>query len=526
MKVIAKSERNAREDHLWGLREDPGYFAEILQEESEHRREMVRDIRGQEHPSLRKPGRQLFWKRVTEDVLVDSYFGFAIFDEIVRRIDDFASQHAKHHDRMKAEGASVPEDLSMAFQKLCILLSNMAAELIRHLLTGLYPSPPLRRFCVREPHGIQATTYRMPQRNQSHKRVMALFDVLFDARKLHLFGLHTLTGEIGRLMQTDSGVGALFSPWIANRLSSLTVVSECLHQLHLYKPWSWKLENDAALNRIMLERIDREVLKQWTPILKAKFDRSQIYNYAVPTDGKFFYPIHRRRNKQNVQILRKAEANLDELWRIVDRHYKSNAEGKSQHDLIAHLLRKDRVIQRTPEWSRPENTRAPAEKEDYEYRPFSTLFDDVTKQVTGTFDHATHFQETPKAKTWGNTTRDISPQLNITHEFNDESRSVNVDRRAYRVFQALFHSPNNADTPGEISWVNFLNAMVSVGFTAQKLHGSAWNFTPKIVDGGLHRGIQFHEPHPSSKIPFQWARRFGRRLTRAYEWNSAVFGLA
>ncbi|KAF3031712.1 hypothetical protein E8E12_002572 [Didymella heteroderae] len=404
LKAIATAERNAREDHLWCLREDPGYFAEILQEESEHRREMVRDIRGQEHPSLKKPGRQLFWNRVTEDVLVDSYFGFAIFDEIVRRIDDFTSQHAKHHDRMKAEGANVPEDLSMAFQKLCVLLSNMAAELIRHLLTGLFPSPPLRRFCAREPHSTWAATYRMPDRNQSHKRVMALFDVLFDARKLHLFGLHTLTGEIGRLMQTDSEVGALISPWIANRLSSLTVVSECLHQLHLYKPWSRKLENDAALNRITLERIDREVLKQWTPILKAKFERSQIYKYAIPTDGKFTYPIHRRRNKQNVEILRKAEANLDELWRIVDRHFKSNAEGKSQHDLIAHLLRKDRVIQRTPEWTRPENTRAPAEKEDYEYRPFSTLFHDVTKQVTGTFDHVTHFPETPKAKTRGSAT--------------------------------------------------------------------------------------------------------------------------
>jgi hypothetical protein len=67
--------------------------------------------------------------------------------------------------------------------------------------------------------------------------------------------------------------------------------------------------------------------------------------------------------------------------------------------------------------------------------------------------------------------------------------------------------------------------MVRLGFSAEKLQGSAWQFSPSSTSD-VDRGIHFHEPHPDSAIPYIMARRFGRRLERVYGWNSDTFTLA
>jgi hypothetical protein len=100
---------------------------------------------------------------------------------------------------------------------------------------------------------------------------------------------------------------------------------------------------------------------------------------------------------------------------------------------------------------------------------------------------------------------------------------MTLSKRAFKVFSILFHTPSQSDQPGEIPWSDFLNAMASTGFSPQKLYGSVWQFTPTELD--VERSIQFHEPHPQSKIPYRVARRFGRRLQRAYGWHGGMFVL-
>jgi hypothetical protein len=65
--------------------------------------------------------------------------------------------------------------------------------------------------------------------------------------------------------------------------------------------------------------------------------------------------------------------------------------------------------------------------------------------------------------------------------------------------------------------------IVSTGFKPQKLYGSVWMFGPTGLD--VERSIRFHEPHPSKKLPYRTARRFGRRPSRAYGWNGSMFVL-
>ncbi|PVH81923.1 hypothetical protein DL98DRAFT_621426 [Cadophora sp. DSE1049] len=105
----------------------------------------------------------------------------------------------------------------------------------------------------------------------------------------------------------------------------------------------------------------------------------------------------------------------------------------------------------------------------------------------------------------------------------DMQPTLNVDKRALKVFNTLFYTPNQTSRPGEIPWIDFLRAMTSTGFAVQKLYGSILQFTPTKLD--VERSIQFHELNPSVKLPYTFCRRIGRRLALAYGWHGGMFEL-
>jgi hypothetical protein len=78
--------------------------------------------------------------------------------------------------------------------------------------------------------------------------------------------------------------------------------------------------------------------------------------------------------------------------------------------------------------------------------------------------------------------------------------------------------------PGDIPWQKFTFAMAAVGFSVQKLCGSAWQFVPP-KDMTPQHGIHFHEPHPYGKLQFRVARHMGRRLSKAYNLDIGSFEL-
>jgi hypothetical protein len=126
-----------------------------------------------------------------------------------------------------------------------------------------------------------------------------------------------------------------------------------------------------------------------------------------------------------------------------------------------------------------------------------------------------------RGSTQGNT--DAIEETPPIQAVDDEQPVFRLKTRTFKVFKTLFFNPNHSDLPGEIPWADFLFAMAATGFTPEKLYGSVWQFTPSALD--VERSIQFHEPHPVNKIPFPNARRIGRRLSRAYGWDGAMFAL-
>jgi hypothetical protein len=250
-----------------------------------------------------------------------------------------------------------------------------------------------------------------------------------------------------------------------------------------------------------------------------------------PSRGKFAYPIERRRNEQNVEALRSAEENLDAFWAEIDRIMVSKGATLSG-TAIGNLFNQGRILQRNPPYI-PRERKPAASREDQIDKDFYVSYQPISKIYSGISGHSLALKEpAQKVKTRGkpqpsadaeSLTEPLS-NLSIETERHDQQPTFAVDARALKVFRSLFFNPEINSTPGEIPWNDFLHAMTSVGFTVIKLYGSVWQFTPTKLD--VDRNIQFHEPHPKPKLAFNVARRFGRRLHRAYGWFGRMFVLA
>jgi hypothetical protein len=220
-------------------------------------------------------------------------------------------------------------------------------------------------------------------------------------------------------------------------------------------------------------------------------------------DSKYLYPVHKHHTRGQVERLRTAESSLDTVWQAADATFRQRA-GTSPHEIVVDIIQ-ERALQRTPPWVEPgfsskNGTQSPVVESIN--IPFSSALHNPTKQITGGLAKLTaSTNQKLKTHELARPEGDIpvaAPPL--MEEPDDEQPIFYVDKRAHRVFRNLFHSPISRDQPGKIPWTDFLHAMISTGFAAQKLQGSAWQFTPRNMN--VEQPIQFHEPHPEAMLPF------------------------
>lgn len=148
LKALASAERNAWEDYLWVLREDPSFFVETMSDYEQHRSEVLLDTYGQKHPTLK------------------------------------ASKKT--------------------FQVLGALLGEIITNICGQLKMSVPPSPPMRQFFHHQPQESgttkMATTYSPPPEDHVVKRLVPILELLWDDQKRFLFSLHTIVDEIDRLI--------------------------------------------------------------------------------------------------------------------------------------------------------------------------------------------------------------------------------------------------------------------------------------------------------------------------------------
>ena len=509
-------------DHAWALREDPAYFAEHVQDHVEHRHENILNKSGK--PSERL-GTRATKSMVLREIMANAYGNLILWDQLYQ---ESLKLEALYESTLRGD---VTEEIFKSYLDVmkvvyCLLLEckNEAAGFLKNFSMG---APHLRDLYVRKP--IQGTSDYTAVEITTDDVVGGLVRKLLgrvsnvtssvDRSHYHLDCLETYCGR-------ETSARSKLSPFLEASLTKLSVGIECLHQFRA-SSCSARMEPHFDFMEVYAMFPDTTKgflisLDDWREMVQTGRGELVAPNLEESSDGKIDYPSEIVNTKQAVEARRKAERNLDRFWRSVDRSFRK-LTGYSQHATIRRLFDEGGPMQRTAPWCDPEGHDAsPKSLIAYEYQPISEIFHDPTKEITGNFDR---FAVAGKIKSKTHSEMDAAAQ-NADEAAQEQpiamSKSLyHVGKDTYIVIKALFHVPNDSEPPGKIRWDQLVAALTKLGFAVEKLHGSAWQFTPKKLN--LPRGIQFHEPHPSGEVPLALARRYGRRLARAYGWEAAMF---
>lgn len=422
---------------------------------------------------------------------------------------------------------NIPDEFFKALLKFHNHLRLARVPPLSKLTQALYSSPPLRHLWSAQKTASN-TEKLIVSRNKvtiwapkAELGIVSLLNTLVnEGHSMPVYEFTMWVDEVERNILNDSEAKALVSALVADILSEISIINESSRQLHNYQPWALTLNCALRENESTLDAAFAQDTQAWNSIVVGcrSTVEKKIACLGKPTGARFYYPVDKRRSKDNVEAMRSAEKNLDEFWRAVD----GDMLGRQQKlTALCRLLSQDRAIHRTPEWVEPEKT-SKQDPSDSIAVPLSEMCLDLERRTERTIDHASPAAKAARTKTRGTPTETAAP---AEPEANANAPvtlpTFNLDARALKVFRTLFYTPSISATPGEVSWVDFLHAMVATGFRPEKLYGSVWQFSPSAQIA--ERSIQFHEPHPVGKLSYRVTRRIGRRLNRAYGWEGKMF---
>ncbi|KAI4944559.1 hypothetical protein J4E91_008562 [Alternaria rosae] len=526
-------------DHVLSLREDPSYLADTIIDVSEHACELITDARDRIDPCVDAPE---FVGRVARHIISQSYQRLIMWFEVSARLDQLC---------LHAQNGTATNDQLQNVLNFEALLERARSCLLREVTGTSTSSPTMRsyykRIVSRSENGpytqIAASEKSSPPtevedwmlsvfhrllnfcQNDSRKNITGFAKMHGDEERSIDIDLHATMDRLDTLSRKHRSARAMLTAPLSSLISQLSIVEECLHQIQLWKRSSeiWLLLCTSGLKAT--ESNKEGFSTDWAHYINAYNVPFYLVN---PARGKLRYPVDKPRSAQNVKTMRDSESNLDKFWSCIDSFYERRT-GVAQDEVVRRCLLEGGEMRRTVPWDGPSVLKECAKS--IEYNVISIYDHDIALQITGTFDKPVT-RGSAKQKTRCLTPLDIEPATQF-HDIGHPSpkkkpeRIYCVDKRAHKVFKTLFHVPLSdlGEAPKAIKWDDFKRAMIRAGFSAEKLQGSAWQFTP-CGSTDVVRGIQFHEPHPDSSIPYIMARRFGRRLQRVYGWHGGVFKLA
>ncbi|CAG9994566.1 unnamed protein product [Clonostachys byssicola] len=542
MEAILGAVQSANEDHFWSIRVDPGYFAMNIRDAKDHRKEILKDTMGQAHPLLKgaRQGQDTFISRLVGFIVTLAIEQLEIFTWLRVQAQTVRSLHKKYESTLSSD-KELPDDFLSAILTFRHYLGQTSKALCGQLQTIFPPSPDARKYFARMPPGNASTPMDQvilkPDAKMSNLEgeITFLFQTMWSKdmdQELSLVGLPTIMDELDRLIQSNPKAKEFISPTVSKLLGDLSIVCQCRSQIDHFLPWARGFEHEHLEQQ---RGIMAEFAKTTTPLqaVGQSIDETKIMHLAKlcdPSEKKFSYPTSGRRTQEATETMRRAEATLEYFWAQIDKLIQKECSGLDRF-AFWRMLSEPRPVQKTPEWVDPKSTRAKASQvnnvdaPDVDYRPLSNLF--LGHQEQGQSKHARDKAKTKtKVKTKGQPSeKQASQDVDVQAAAPPvaDLPPIPVDARSLKVFRIMFYNPAVTSTPGELMWKEFLHAMISTGFfSAEKRGGSAWLF--HRIDEDMRR-VQFHEPHPDPKVPFEWARHWGKILYRAYGWEGKLFVL-
>ncbi|KAG0050121.1 hypothetical protein BGZ83_005080 [Gryganskiella cystojenkinii] len=540
---LVAAKRSAVEDHIWSLREDPGYFADTLAVELDHRVESLKDMHGRSHELMRPNRRRELYERVSESVVSDAHSDLVSWNDLHERIDAALTLQRKYKADLDSGMLPVlPPDLELVFLDLYYCLENNVKNSCTLLERILRSSPPLKDCFFQAPAkpgskgSLRVIENKLsPTWDLSRRQLMVFLELLWDDRERAAITPSGILDSLDHVFQLEGGQGwDLLSARVSGVVEDISLLAECHRQIELYQPWATRFRTEACYRDTELNHR----LQKRTQVLNRLKDARPLFSWpeSDPTSGRFLYPVDKRRNQETTKAMQLAEKNLDQFWTAIDKGLVSKVDPYRQAPFTRILDR--RTLSRTSDWVPPEpkKRKSAVQKKEADgiIQPLSQL------QLDSERTHEVEFGiKAPSTKTKVKSRGVGSPAAANSSVDDPSSESpddlsihagptIAVDKRSFKVFGTLFYQPTASAQPGEIPWNDFLHAMTNVGFAVEKLYGSVWHFSPSLDSNkfmAMDRSIQFHEPHPIAKIPYRIGRRFGRRLFRAYGWRGETFKL-
>ncbi|KAF5983034.1 hypothetical protein FBULB1_3970 [Fusarium bulbicola] len=471
--TVLEARMLAAEDHIWALREDPAYFSEQFREMLDHRGEMLPDSKGNPHPVLQPYRINTLWSRVLCNMVTHAYSNLQAFTVLYGQVISLIKLDQKIH-----------EDIDPT--------KDLPAEYFAQLI---FAAPPVRKHFVRMPPPDPYTSeMNVIPRSQNKitgvdKQVIYLIHTLWeDSWGLFIARLPLTVDELERLTKSDPKADALISAHVATILGDIAIIGHCLKQLELYQPWAaqfdWAINSNIEGYQKCWGGMRGNYRQLNEAFLRREFDEAA--RLAEPSGGKFTYPYSKRRTKETVDALRRAEANLDLVWAKIDQVTKKHIKD-FEKGFVYDFLSQPRTLRRTAEWVQPAKTDSKVEpvanKDLWELnKPLSKLFLDEPAQEPKKFKP--EVKSKTKVKTKGDPTEPAAteeatpPAVDAEPATEATQPTFAVDASALKVFRTLFFDLEVTSTPGLIPWNDFLYTMAATGFQIEKLYGSVWQLTP------------------------------------------------
>lgn len=317
--LLATREMQAA-DHLWSLREDPGYFAMHLREWTEHDPARILDKHKEMHSIIDNP---TYWGRNAARMITHAYTAFALWHDAGSLCDylHYDISELKFLDKHRhPDAVYVRDSLRTSFQLFDAHLKQMLQWPLYDLSMGFCASPPFRSSFQRpqtlKDPSLSQLNYNCPLKQTGQVRLYTLIRCILQDEQHRLHGLSNIIEEIQRTIDTETE-RHLISPWVADRFADLALTAEISRQVDMFQPFAtiWRgnfdddddFANSDAMGPIMAMYGDLE---------------HAVANVQYPLEGlrpaMFDYPCDKKPTAKTIAIMRSSENSLDHFWKIFD----------------------------------------------------------------------------------------------------------------------------------------------------------------------------------------------------------------
>ena len=113
-------------------------------------------------------------------------------------------------------------------------------------------------------------------------------------------------------MQDEPQARRLVSSRVANFIVELSILAECQLQVSPYRPWASTFENQAASRDRQLKN---DFLKRTSALqeIMAHTKAAPLTSTGDVSDKRFYYPVDKRKTRENTEAMQAAERNLDDF---------------------------------------------------------------------------------------------------------------------------------------------------------------------------------------------------------------------